>query len=62
MGSAVEAGWPTDRAARAAEIILVHMRRRRFRRRAPESHIMQVATELGCSRTAAEDFPTRGEG
>ena len=41
---AVAAGWPVDRAARAEEIIVLHMRDDVAADVDPESHLLQVAT------------------
>jgi hypothetical protein len=40
----VAAGWPADRAARAQEIIVLHMRDDVPASTDPESHLLQVAT------------------
>jgi hypothetical protein len=40
----VAAGWPADRAARAMEIIVLHMRDDVAAAVDPESHLLQVAT------------------
>src|SRR3954470_4209177 len=40
----VAAGWPADRAARAMEIVVLHMRDDVSAAVDPESHLLQVAT------------------
>jgi hypothetical protein len=53
----VAAGWPADRAARAAEIIVLHMRDDVPSAADPESHILQVATSWEVVGRRPEDFP-----
>ena len=53
----VAAGWPTDRAARAAEIIVLHMRADVSADADPESHILQVATSWDVAGRRPEEFP-----
>jgi hypothetical protein len=59
----VAAGWPADRAARAAEIIELHMRGDVAATADPESHILQVATSWEIVGRRPEEFPaeTRAE-
>jgi hypothetical protein len=52
------AGWPADRAARAEEIIVLHMRDDVSSTADPESHLLQVATSWDVSGRRAEEFPT----
>ena len=57
----VAAGWPTDRAARAMEIIVLHMRDDVSATVDPESHLLQVATSWDVVGRRPEEFPsTRG--
>ena len=57
------AGWPADRAARAMEIIVLHMREDVSAAADPESHILQVATSWDVVGRRPEEFPaeTRAE-
>jgi hypothetical protein len=59
----VAAGWPTDRAARAMEIIVLHMRGDVPVAVDPESHLLQVATSWDVVGLRPEEFPaeTRAE-
>jgi hypothetical protein len=59
----VAAGWPTDRAARAMEIIVLHMRDDVPFAVDPESHLLQVATSWDVVGLRPEEFPaeTRAE-
>src|SRR5258705_5683931 len=50
------AGWPADRAARAAEIIVLHMRDDVTSTADPESHILQVATGWDVVGRRPEEF------
>ena len=52
----VAAGWPTDRAARAMEIIVLHMRDDVPSAVDPESHLLQVATSWDVSGQRPEEF------
>lgn len=51
------AGWPADRAARAAEIIVLHMRDDVPAAADPESHLLQVATGWDVVGRRPEEFP-----
>jgi HD superfamily phosphodiesterase len=53
----VAAGWPVDRAARAMEIIVLHMRDDVPAAVDPESHLLQVATAWDVAGRHAEEFP-----
>ena len=53
----VAAGWPADRAARATEIIVLHMRADVSAAVDPESHILQVATSWDVVGRRPEEFP-----
>jgi len=53
----VAAGWPADRAARAAEIIVLHMRDAVSSTADPESHLLQVATSWDVVGLRPEEFP-----
>jgi hypothetical protein len=53
----VAAGWPDDRAARATEIIVLHMRKDVSATADPESHILQVATSWEVVGRRPEEFP-----
>ena len=53
----VAAGWPADRAARASEIIVLHMRPDVASTADPESHILQVATGWDVVGRRPEEFP-----
>src|ERR1700712_5444010 len=50
------AGWPTDRAARALEIIVLHMRADVSAIADPESHLLQVATSWDVAGQRPEEF------
>ena len=52
----VAAGWPADRAARATEIIVLHMREDVASTADPESHILQVATSWDVAGRRPEEF------
>jgi HD domain len=52
----VAAGWPADRAARATEIIVRHMRADVAATVDPESHILQVATSWEIVGRRPEEF------
>ncbi len=52
------AGWPDGRAARAREIIVLHMRDDVSSSADPESHILQVATSWDVVGRRPEEFPT----
>jgi hypothetical protein len=54
----VAAGWPAERAARAAEIIVLHMREDVSPAADPESHLLQVATSWEVVGRRPEEFPT----
>ena len=53
----VAAGWPADRAARAMEIIVLHMRDDVSSTADPESHLLQVATSWDVVGRRPEEFP-----
>ncbi len=53
----VAAGWPADRAARAMEIIVLHMRDDVSATADPESHLLQVATGWDVVGRRPEEFP-----
>jgi hypothetical protein len=53
----VAAGWPTDRAERATEIIVLHMSGDVSPAADPESHILQVATSWEVVGRRPELFP-----
>jgi hypothetical protein len=53
----VAAGWPADRAARAEEIIVLHMRDAVSADVDPESHLLQVATSWDVAGLLPEEFP-----
>ncbi|WP_433287254.1 cyanamide hydratase [Pseudonocardia sp. CA-142604] len=53
----VAAGWPEERAARAAEIIVLHMRDDVSPSADPESHLLQVATSWEVVGRHSEEFP-----
>jgi hypothetical protein len=53
----VAAGWPEDRAARASEIIVLHMRDDVAATVDPESHVLQVATAWDVAGRRPEEFP-----
>ncbi|QYC41998.1 hypothetical protein Nocox_21970 [Nonomuraea coxensis DSM 45129] len=56
---AVAAGWPQERAARAHEIIVLHMRDDVPAADDPEAHLLQVATSWEVVGRHAEEFPAR---
>jgi hypothetical protein len=51
------AGWPAHRAARATEIIVLHMRDDVSPNADPESHMLQVATGWDVAGRRPEEFP-----
>ncbi|GLW24490.1 cyanamide hydratase [Microbispora amethystogenes] len=51
------AGWPAERAARAEEIIVLHMRDDVSASEDPESHLLQVATSWDVSGRRPGEFP-----
>ena len=53
----VAAGWPAERAARAEEIIVLHMRADVSATADPESHLLQVATSWDVAGRRPEEFP-----
>jgi HD domain len=53
----VAAGWPAERAARAAEIIMTHVRDDVSSAADPESHLLQVATQWEVIGRRPEEFP-----
>jgi hypothetical protein len=55
----VAAGWQDDRAARAAEIIVLHMRDDVSSTVDPESHLLQVATSWDVVGRRPEEFPVK---
>ncbi|CAM4236091.1 HD domain protein, cyanamide hydratase family [Mycobacterium basiliense] len=59
----IAAGWTPERAARAAEIIVLHMRDAVAADVDPESHLLQVATAWDVVGLRPEEFPleTRAE-
>ncbi|CAN5541565.1 HD domain-containing protein [soil metagenome] len=54
----VAVGWPTERAERATEIIVRHMRDDVAPAADPESHLLQIATSWDVSGRTPEEFPT----
>jgi hypothetical protein len=56
------AGWPADRAARAMEIIVLHMRDDVPSAVDPESHLLQVATSWDVAGLRPEEFPAEARG
>ncbi|MCV7217165.1 cyanamide hydratase [Mycobacterium crocinum] len=52
----VAAGWPVDRAARAEEIIVLHMRDDVAADVDPESHLLQVATAWDVAGRRPDEF------
>jgi hypothetical protein len=55
----VAAGWPADRAARAMEIIVLHMRNDVSAAADPESHVLQVGTGWEVVGKRPEEFPAQ---
>ncbi|QRP48895.1 HD domain-containing protein [Amycolatopsis sp. FDAARGOS 1241] len=53
----IAAGWPAERAARAEEIIVLHMRPDVTAGADAESHLLQVATSWDVSGRRPEEFP-----
>ena len=53
----VAAGWPEERAARASEIIVLHMRPGVSADVDPESHLLQVATSWDVVGQRPDEFP-----
>lgn len=53
----VAAGWSAERAARAEEIIVLHMRPDVSAADDPESHLLQVATSWDVAGRRPEEFP-----
>ncbi|GFG51937.1 cyanamide hydratase [Mycolicibacterium agri] len=53
----IAAGWPAARAARAEEIIVLHMRADVTAAADPESHLLQVATSWDVAGRRPEEFP-----
>jgi hypothetical protein len=53
----VAAGWSADRAARATEIIVLHMRDDVASEVDPESHLLQIATSWDVVGRRPEEFP-----
>lgn len=53
----IATGWPEDRAARAAEIIVSHMRDDVSPAADPEAHVLQVATSWEVVGRRPEEFP-----
>lgn len=53
----VAAGWPAQRAARVAEIIVLHMRDDVSPTDDPESHLLQIATSWEVVGRRPEEFP-----
>lgn len=53
----VAAGWAADRAARASEIIVLHMRPDVSAADDPEAHLLQVATSWDVAGRRPEEFP-----
>jgi hypothetical protein len=53
----IATGWPADRAARAEEVIVLHMRDDVSATVDPESHLLQVATSWDVAGRRPEDFP-----
>ncbi len=53
----VASGWSPDRAARASEIIVLHMRDDVPATEDPESHALQVATSWDVAGSRPEEFP-----
>ncbi len=53
----VAAGWPRDRAAKASEIIVLHMRDDVPATEDPEAHLLQVATAWDVAGRRPEEFP-----
>jgi hypothetical protein len=55
----VAAGWQPDRAARAREVIVLHMRDDVSSTDDPESHLLQVATGWDVAGRRPEEFPAQ---
>jgi hypothetical protein len=53
----VATGWPADRAARASDIIVLHMRDDVSASADPESHLLQVATGWDVVGRRPDEFP-----
>jgi hypothetical protein len=53
----IATGWPADRAARAEEVIVLHMRDDVSAAVDPESHLLQVATSWDVAGRRPEEFP-----
>jgi hypothetical protein len=53
----IAAGWPAERAARAAEIIVSHMRDDVSPEADPEAHLLQIATSWEVVGRHPEEFP-----
>jgi hypothetical protein len=53
----IAAGWPADRAERATEIIVLHMRDDVSAAVDAESHLLQVATSWDVAGRRPEEFP-----
>lgn len=53
----VAAGWQAERAARAEEIIVLHMRPDVSAAEDPEAHLLQVATSWDVAGRRPEEFP-----
>ena len=58
----VASGWPEERAARASEIIVLHMREDVSPAADPESHLLQVATSWDVVGRHREEFPPDARG
>jgi hypothetical protein len=54
----IAAGWPAERAARASEIIVLHMREDVASTVDPESHILQVTTGWDVAGRRPDEFST----
>lgn len=54
----IAAGWPSERAARAAEIIVLHMRDDVAATDNAEAHLLQVATSWDVAGRRPEEFST----
>lgn len=53
----IAAGWPPERAARVAEIIVLHMREDVSPTADPEAHLLQIATSWEVVGRHPEEFP-----